>query len=42
VVAAALFLSEFVGDRLDRWAHIDMSAPTRPSRTDDQMQVIER
>ncbi len=27
-VVAALFLSEFLGDRLDRWAHIDMSAPS--------------
>ncbi|BCB85412.1 hypothetical protein Psuf_027250 [Phytohabitans suffuscus] len=27
-VTAALFLREFVGDRRDRWAHIDMSAPS--------------
>ena len=27
-VVAALFLSEFLSDRLDRWAHIDMSAPS--------------
>ena len=27
-VVAALFLSEFLGDRADRWAHIDMSAPS--------------
>jgi leucyl aminopeptidase len=27
-VTAALFLREFVGDRRDRWVHIDMSAPS--------------
>ncbi|GGQ41889.1 leucyl aminopeptidase [Couchioplanes caeruleus subsp. azureus] len=26
-VVAALFLSEFLGERVDRWAHLDMSAP---------------
>ncbi|MEV8507412.1 leucyl aminopeptidase family protein [Actinoplanes sp. NPDC051475] len=26
-VVAALFLREFIGDRTDRWAHLDMSAP---------------
>jgi leucyl aminopeptidase len=26
-VTAALYLREFVGDRVDDWAHIDMSAP---------------
>ncbi|MFI5493083.1 leucyl aminopeptidase family protein [Actinoplanes sp. NPDC051859] len=26
-VVAALFLREFLGDRVDRWAHLDMSAP---------------
>nr|WP_244945640.1 leucyl aminopeptidase family protein [Couchioplanes caeruleus] len=26
-VVAALFLSEFLGDRVDHWAHLDMSAP---------------
>jgi len=27
-VTAALFLREFVGDRRDRWVHLDMSAPS--------------
>ncbi len=27
-VVAALFLSEFLGDRLGHWAHLDMSAPS--------------
>ncbi|WP_438829961.1 leucyl aminopeptidase family protein [Actinoplanes friuliensis] len=27
-VVAALFLQEFLGDRADRWAHLDMSAPS--------------
>jgi leucyl aminopeptidase len=27
-VVAALFLREFVGDRRDRWVHVDMSAPS--------------
>ena len=27
-VVAALFLREFLGDQRDRWAHIDMSAPS--------------
>jgi leucyl aminopeptidase len=27
-VVAALFLSEFLGDLVDRWAHLDMSAPS--------------
>lgn len=27
-VIAALFLREFLGDRTDRWAHLDMSAPS--------------
>jgi leucyl aminopeptidase len=27
-VVAALYLREFVGDRRDRWAHVDMSAPS--------------
>jgi leucyl aminopeptidase len=27
-VVAALFLREFVGDRADRWAHLDMAAPS--------------
>ena len=27
-VVAALFLSEFLGDLVDQWAHIDMSAPS--------------
>jgi leucyl aminopeptidase len=27
-IVAALFLSEFLGDRLEHWAHLDMSAPS--------------
>jgi leucyl aminopeptidase len=27
-VVAALFLREFLGDRADRWAHLDMAAPS--------------
>jgi leucyl aminopeptidase len=26
-VAAALYLREFLGDRAEHWAHLDMSAP---------------
>jgi len=33
-VVAALFLREFAGDRRDRWAHIDMSAPSWIDRND--------
>ena len=33
-VVAALFLREFAGDRRDRWAHIDMSAPSWTDRND--------
>ena len=28
VLVAALFLREFTGDLRDRWAHLDMSAPS--------------
>jgi len=31
-VVAALYLREFVGDHRDRWAHIDMSAPSWSDR----------
>ncbi|MEU4216090.1 leucyl aminopeptidase family protein [Actinoplanes sp. NPDC026623] len=33
-VVAALFLREFLGDRTDRWAHLDMSAPSWAERDD--------
>ncbi|MFI7541232.1 leucyl aminopeptidase family protein [Actinoplanes sp. NPDC049599] len=33
-VVAALFLSEFLGDQLDRWAHLDMSAPSWAEQDD--------
>ncbi len=33
-VVAALFLREFTGDRRERWAHIDMSAPAWSDRAD--------
>jgi leucyl aminopeptidase len=33
-ITAALFLREFTGDARDRWAHIDMSAPSWSERTD--------
>jgi leucyl aminopeptidase len=33
-VVAALFLSEFLGDRLEHWAHLDMSAPSWAEQDD--------
>jgi len=36
-VVAALFLSEFLGDRLDRWAHLDMSAPSWADEDDAEL-----
>jgi leucyl aminopeptidase len=33
-ITAALFLREFVGKARDRWAHIDMSAPSWSDSTD--------
>ncbi|MET8149306.1 leucyl aminopeptidase family protein [Actinoplanes sp. NPDC005259] len=33
-VVAALFLREFLGDRTDRWAHLDMSAPSWADQDD--------
>ncbi|GAA4695923.1 leucyl aminopeptidase family protein [Phytohabitans rumicis] len=33
-VVAALYLREFVGDRRDRWAHMDMSAPSWSDNAD--------
>jgi leucyl aminopeptidase len=32
-VVAALFLQEFLGDRLENWAHLDMSAPSWAEET---------
>jgi leucyl aminopeptidase len=36
-VVAALFLREFLGDRVDRWAHLDMSAPSWAESTDGDL-----
>jgi leucyl aminopeptidase len=36
-VLAALYLREFVGDARDRWAHIDMSAPSWIDRDDGEL-----
>ncbi|HEX7745528.1 MAG TPA: leucyl aminopeptidase family protein [Micromonosporaceae bacterium] len=36
-VVAALYLREFAGDRRDRWAHIDMSAPSWADATDGEL-----
>jgi leucyl aminopeptidase len=33
-VVAALFLQDFLGDRLEHWAHLDMSAPSWAEETD--------
>jgi leucyl aminopeptidase len=33
-IAAALYLRELAGDQRDRWAHIDMSAPSWSDRDD--------
>jgi leucyl aminopeptidase len=36
-VVAALYLQEFVGDRRDRWAHLDMSSPSWASAADGDL-----
>jgi leucyl aminopeptidase len=36
-VVAALYLREFTGDLRDRWAHIDMSAPSWADRADGEL-----
>ena len=36
-VVAALYLREFVGDAIDRWAHLDMSAPSWASAADREL-----
>jgi leucyl aminopeptidase len=36
-VVAALYLREFLGDRADRWAHLDMSAPSWADDTDGDL-----
>ncbi|HEX5741403.1 MAG TPA: leucyl aminopeptidase family protein [Pilimelia sp.] len=36
-VVAALFLREFTGPLRDRWAHLDMSAPSWAERTDGEL-----
>jgi leucyl aminopeptidase len=33
-ITAALFLREFLGDAVDRWAHVDMSGPSWTDTTD--------
>ncbi len=36
-VVAALYLREFLGDRVDRWAHVDMSAPSWSDKHDGEL-----
>ncbi len=36
-MAAALFLREFLGDRVDHWAHLDMSAPAWVDASDGEL-----
>jgi leucyl aminopeptidase len=36
-ITAALYLREFAGDRRDRWAHIDMSAPSWTTKEDGEL-----
>jgi leucyl aminopeptidase len=36
-VTAALYLREFTGDRRDRWAHLDMSAPSWSGGNDGEL-----
>ena len=36
-VVAALYLQEFLGDRVDRWAHLDMSAPSWIDRAEAEL-----
>jgi leucyl aminopeptidase len=36
-VVAALYLQEFLGDRIDHWAHLDMSAPSWASKSDAEL-----
>jgi leucyl aminopeptidase len=36
-VVAALYLREFLGDRADRWAHLDMSAPSWAAATEGDL-----
>ncbi|HET6531017.1 MAG TPA: leucyl aminopeptidase family protein [Actinoplanes sp.] len=36
-VVAALFLQDFLGDRLEHWAHLDMSAPSWAEETDGDL-----
>jgi leucyl aminopeptidase len=37
-VVAALFLREFLGDKVTSWAHFDMSAPSWADQTDGELQ----
>jgi leucyl aminopeptidase len=36
-VVAALYLQEFLGDRIDHWAHFDMSAPSWAGKSDGEL-----
>ena len=36
-VVAALFLQDFLGDKLEQWAHLDMSAPSWAEETDGDL-----
>ena len=36
-ITAALYLREFVGDALDRWVHVDMSAPSWADSADGEV-----
>ncbi|GLY95480.1 leucyl aminopeptidase family protein [Actinoplanes sp. NBRC 103695] len=36
-VVAALYLREFLGDKVDNWAHFDMSAPSWSDRTEGDL-----
>jgi leucyl aminopeptidase len=36
-VIAALFLREFLGDKVQSWAHLDMSAPSWAEKHDGEL-----
>jgi leucyl aminopeptidase len=36
-VVAALYLREFLGDHVDRWAHLDISAPSWAAKADGEL-----
>jgi leucyl aminopeptidase len=37
-VVAALYLREFLGDKVESWAHLDMSAPSWAAKSDADLQ----